>query len=242
MVTVDKHIYIVLVGSEERCLESDRDMAQGPLSALYCAALYVIICPHPENILKLVLFASFCKQGNWERKRWRTFPRSYSEWVVESGSDPRLVVNFGKGLKGVWFLNSSFHFCWPLGAACLLCFCFSLHFPNLTLLPVLPRGRLMLVLQKSRFYKFLLNSKFSDSHIDSLRLVMVGMFTPWKPANAATQSVIFWEWGWWETPTFLEHHCFTSSELDPECLCLVTPVPFWLGILEMSFIQLNSCM
>lgn len=75
------------------------------------------------------------------------------------------------------------------------CAAASLYFPQakLDLISSVSWERFVLVLQESQLCKFLPNSKFSASHVDSLKLIMVGMFTLllWKPVNAVTHSVIF---------------------------------------------------
>lgn len=106
MLTVDQHMYVVLMGPEE-AWKTDRTTAQRLPSIWHWAALYIIICPHPDNIPKLVVCASSGRQGNRVQKRWRAFPRSCSAWATESGSDPRLALNFGAGFERClisWFL------------------------------------------------------------------------------------------------------------------------------------------
>lgn len=56
----------MLMEPEEGGLKSDRSIAQRLLSPRHGEALDILICPHPDNISKLVLFALFGMQRNWD--------------------------------------------------------------------------------------------------------------------------------------------------------------------------------
>lgn len=104
----------------------------------------------------------------------------------------------------------------------------------------------MLGLQESQLCKFLPNSKFSDSHVDSLKLVMVGMFTLllWKPVNAVTRSVIFELQGMMRDTNFsrtpLSYHLGTGPQMSLlSYICTLLTLHFRNALYPVKFFYVN---